>query len=47
MNTPPKLPAKLKGHWRAAKVRMGLLLFALGVPLPLVLLFVLLRGCVS
>jgi hypothetical protein len=31
---------------RAGKVRTGVLLWALGVPLPLILLFVLLRGCV-
>jgi hypothetical protein len=28
------------------KVRTGVLLWALGVPLPLILLFVLFRGCV-
>ena len=33
------------GLWRRAKVRLGLLLFALGVPIPIVLLVVLLRGC--
>jgi len=30
---------------RAGKVRVGVLLWALGVPIPLVLLFFLLRGC--
>lgn len=30
----------------AGKVRTGVLLWALGVPLPLILLFVLFRGCV-
>lgn len=31
---------------RSGKVRMGILLWALGVPIPLVLLFLLVRGCV-
>lgn len=30
---------------REGKVRTGILLWALGIPLPLILLFVLLRGC--
>ncbi len=29
------------------KVRMAVLLWALGIPIPLVLLFLLIRGCVS
>lgn len=29
----------------SGKVRTGILLWALGVPLPFILLFVLLRGC--
>jgi hypothetical protein len=29
----------------AGKVRMGILLWALGVPIPLILLFMLFRGC--
>lgn len=37
--------AKSKGE-ESGKVRTGVLLWALGVPLPLILLFVLLRGCV-
>jgi hypothetical protein len=32
---------------RSAKVRTGVLLWALGVPIPLVLLFLLIRGCVA
>jgi hypothetical protein len=30
---------------RPAKVRMGILLWALGVPIPIILLYLLLRGC--
>lgn len=30
---------------RSGKMRTGILLWALGIPIPLVLLFVLLRGC--
>jgi hypothetical protein len=30
---------------RKGKVKTGILLWALGVPIPLILLFVLLRGC--
>lgn len=30
---------------REGKVRTGILLWALGIPLPLILLFFLLRGC--
>jgi hypothetical protein len=30
---------------RAGKVKTGILLWALGVPIPFILLFVLLRGC--
>ncbi len=30
---------------RSGKVKMGVLLWALGVPIPFVLLFLLLRGC--
>ena len=31
---------------KAGKVRTGVLLWALGVPIPLILLFWLMRGCV-
>lgn len=35
-----------QGRWaRAGKVRTAILLWALGVPIPLVLLFVAIRGC--
>lgn len=30
---------------REGKVKMGILLWALGVPIPFVLLFLLIRGC--
>lgn len=32
-------------HFREGKVRTAVLLWALGVPLPLVLIFLLIRGC--
>ncbi len=32
---------------RSGKVRGGILLWALGVPIPLILLFLLFRGCVG
>lgn len=32
--------------WRAGKVRMGVLLWALGVPIPFLLVYFLIRGCV-
>ncbi len=38
-------PRPLSSRWRSAKVRWAVLLWAIGVPLPLVLLFVLIRGC--
>lgn len=34
-------------HERSGKVRVGILMWALGVPIPLILLFVLLRGCAA
>ena len=40
-------PARPPARWvRAGKVRPGILLWALGVPIPLILLFFLIRGCV-
>lgn len=52
MNMPPthKRPAMQaypKRRWnRHGKVRHGILLWLLGVPIPLILLFFLIRGCV-
>lgn len=40
------IPAEPMSPQSSGKVRMGILLWALGVPLPLVLLFLLVRGCV-
>jgi hypothetical protein len=37
--------SRTPAHGRTAKVRVGILLWALGVPLPIVLLVVLIRGC--
>lgn len=34
-----------EGSDESGKVKTGILLWALGVPLPFILLFVLLRGC--
>lgn len=56
--TPPEVVASLRcdaegpgacGTWgnRAGKVRPMILLWALGVPLPLILIIVLIRGCVG
>ena len=33
-------------HFQNGKVKLGILLWALGVPIPFVLLFLLIRGCV-
>jgi hypothetical protein len=40
-------PTLSKAHrlYQAGKVRTGILLWALGIPLPLILLFLLFRGC--
>ena len=38
---------KFTASSRAGKVRTGILLWALGVPIPLVLLFLLVRGCMG
>ena len=35
----------IRKHWEAGKVRMGILMWALGIPLPIILLFLLFRGC--
>lgn len=37
------------GRWqtRSGKAKMGILMWLLGVPIPLILLFFLIRGCVS
>lgn len=45
-----RIPTGLRTHLsmssKAGKVRPGILLWALGVPIPLILLFWLMRGCV-
>jgi len=35
----------IRSRARAGKVKMGILLWALGIPIPFVLLFLLIRGC--
>lgn len=37
---------KLQSIDQSGKVRSGVLMWALGVPIPLILLFLLIRGCV-
>lgn len=37
----------LRGRWEYGKVKLGCLLWLLGVPIPIVLLVVLLRSCGS
>jgi hypothetical protein len=37
---------QLRSTARAGKMHTGILLWALGIPLPLILLFFLFRGCV-
>jgi len=38
--------SRMDSTWvRSGKVRTGILLWALGVPIPLLLLFFLIRGC--
>lgn len=40
------VPFRTNPKWvRAGKIRPAILLWALGVPIPLVLLFLLIRGC--
>ena len=39
-------PGRSSTAGRKGKVKTGILLWALGVPIPFILLFVLLRGCV-
>lgn len=40
------VPSRTSPKWvRAGKIRGGILLWALGVPIPLILLFLLIRGC--
>ena len=42
----PQLPRYRPSKWmRAGKMRPAILLWALGIPIPLILLFFLLRGC--
>lgn len=36
----------IQSRARAGKVRMGILLWALGVPIPIILLIALFRGCI-
>lgn len=40
-------PIAFRKWSRPGKVRQGLLLWLLGVPLPFILLFFLIRGCVA
>jgi hypothetical protein len=35
----------IRNRLEAGKVRMGILMWALGIPLPIILLFLLFRGC--
>ena len=37
---------QIRSNFRSGKMRTGILLWALGIPLPLILLFFLFRGCV-
>jgi hypothetical protein len=54
LSKPPVPDSAIDGHTpslpnsrlvRSGKVRVGILLWALGVPIPLILLFFLIRGC--
>jgi len=45
-HTPTGLRTHMSMSSKAGKVRTGVLLWALGVPIPLILLFWLMRGCV-
>lgn len=44
---PHRITPRTKRVLRRAKVRPAILLWALGVPIPLILLFLLLRGCMT
>lgn len=43
VGSPPQLHER--AGWRFGKMRPAILLWALGVPIPFVLLFLLIRGC--
>ena len=45
--TPQEPPAITPAVGRSGKVRPAILLWALGVPIPFILVFFLIRGCMS